>query len=179
MSETDSKGQVLYARAEGDVVVVRVEGRGNHELSHTLRSLFEKLNRDSYSPSYIIDLAGCVSLDSTFMGTMAAMALHQTSCRQDRAVVVNTNPTTHRQLDMLGLNYLLDIHTRSAATPGVRDEDFLSAQQQAPSSRFNQIVHMIQAHERLTDISSGNEIKFRGVLDALNESLERESGSQG
>ena len=178
MSESPSKGQIRYAQADEEVFVVRVVGRGNHELSHNLKNLFERLNRKDYSPAYIIDLDRCVSLDSTFMGTMAAMALHQSSSRKDRSVVVNANATTGRQLAMLGLNYLLDIHATHASATNVGDEDFRKAESTEPLSRTDRIIHMIEAHQHLTDLSSGNELQFKGVLDALTDSLEQESMEQ-
>ena len=178
MNESPSKGQIHYAQADQELFVVRVVGRGNHELSHDLKSLFERLNREDYSPAYIIDLDQCVSLDSTFMGTMAAMALHQSSSRKERSVVVNANATTSRQLTMLGLNYLLDIHATHASAAHVGDADFRKAERTEPLSRTDRIIHMIEAHQRLTDLSSGNEIQFKGVLESLSDSLEQENKEQ-
>lgn len=173
MIEPMKKSQILYAQNEDDIVVIRVEGRGNHELSHALKNVVKKFNTRDFSPRYIIDIKDCICLDSTFMGTMAAMALHQTTCRKDRASVVNSNATTERQLTMLGLNYLLDIRTASAKE-SKKDTEFQKAEAAQPESRFDQILHMIEAHETLVDADSGNEIKFQAVLKTLGESLRRE-----
>lgn len=178
MNEKPKTGEILYAKADEDVVVVRVVGRGNHELSHTLKILVKELNRKDYSPFYIMNLEKCVSLDSTFLGSMASTAIHQTACRKDRALVVQANTTTDRQMRTLGLHYLMDIHKIPNGNQHPVPEDFKTAQTPDPPSNLERIVHMIDAHESLMDLSSGNEIQFRSVLDSLQKSLERETGEQ-
>jgi len=48
---------------------------------------------------------------------------------------------------------------------------FKALVEETGQSRFERIVHMIESHEALIDACSGNEIKFRAVLETLNESL--------
>jgi two-component sensor histidine kinase len=43
-------------------------------------------------------------------------------------------------------------------------------------SKLDRIIMMIEAHERLIDIDSSNEIKFKSVLETLHDSLERAGG---
>jgi len=180
-----SPGRVLYAQPAEDVVVVRVVGRGALELSPTLRGLAGKLNRYDYSPAYIIDLEQCPALDSTFMGTIASIGLHQAACRKDRTVVVHTDPTTRRQMGMLGLGYLLDVRPSEEGSDDVLEKipagvsDSFDEAELASQTRFERIAHMIESHEALIDASSGNEIKFRAVLETLNESLALEKPEGG
>jgi anti-anti-sigma regulatory factor len=175
MSNDKRNDRILYAEENDDTIVVRVIGRGNHELSHTFKSLIDSVNTDTTSARFIIDLSQCICLDSTFMGTMAAMALHQSACRGDRPIVINANTTTERQLTTLGLSYLLDVcHEEQASeTP----DEMKTAETKEAISQYERITHMIQAHETLVDADSGNEVKFRGVLDALNQSLEDQEES--
>ncbi len=173
MSDEPNNDRVLYAEEENDIVLARVIGRGNHALSHAFKSMIDKLNTDSTSKHYIIDLSQCTCLDSTFMGTMAALALHQNSCRGDRPVIINANSTTERQLSTLGLNYLMDV----CHEPKKVDSKNLKEAEAGEVSQYERITHMIEAHETLVDADSGNEVKFRGVLDALQDSLENEEES--
>jgi anti-sigma B factor antagonist len=174
MSDEPNNDRILYAEEENDTVIVRVIGRGNHALSHPFKNMVDYLNTDSTSKHYIIDLSQCTCLDSTFMGTMAAMALHQTSCRGDRPVIINANSTTERQLSTLGLNYLMDVCHEPKK---IETTDMKEAETKNEISQYERINHMIEAHETLVDADSGNEIKFRGVLDALNDSLENDQES--
>ncbi|MFW5870033.1 MAG: STAS domain-containing protein [Candidatus Sumerlaeota bacterium] len=176
MNEPSDTDRVLYARVDDDTILVRIIGRGNHELSHTFKSLVDSANTDTTSVHYIIDLSQCTCLDSTFMGTMAAMALHQTAVRGDRPVVVNANATTERQLTTLGLNYLLDVCHESTEVPA-DNKEMKAVEGKCDIDQYERITHMIEAHETLIDADSGNEVKFRGVLDALNQSLDNEEPS--
>ena len=184
-SASASPGKVLYAQPAEDIVIVRVVGRGALELSPALRNLARELNRYDYSPAYVIDLEQCPALDSTFMGTIASIGLHQTACRKDRAVVVHTDPTTRRQMGMLGLGYLLDVRPSGEASDEVLGDfpagssDSFDEAELASQTRFERIVHMIESHEALIDVSSGNETKFRAVLETLSESLALEKPEGG
>ena len=171
--------QILFGQLADQVVVVRILGRGNHELSPTFKRLVDSLNRPDYSPRYVLDLAECVGLDSTFMGTMATLALHQMACRKDRVVLVNANAVTRRQMTTLGLNYLLDLQREGTSEPIPGREGLQKVQRAEDQTRFDKLVHMIQAHEMLVDVNSGNEVVFRQVLDNLHQSLEQEQQDRG
>ncbi|HPS03324.1 MAG TPA: hypothetical protein PLA90_17430 [Candidatus Sumerlaeota bacterium] len=177
MPDSTSQSLIQYAQLPDDVVVVRVIGRGDHRLSLALKTLGDQFKRPNYSPRFLFDIRDCTALDSTFMGILAALALHQKSSRQERTVLVNANPTTERQLTTLGLNYLLDIRAGGANGILQTPVQFQNAETAATESRFQQIVHMIEAHQTLVDISSGNEVLFRHVLDSLQESAEHEKSS--
>ena len=172
-------GQILFGQLGDEVVVVRIVGRGNHELSPTFKRLVDSLNRPDYSPRYVLDLAECVGLDSTFMGTMATLALHQMACRKDRMVLVNANAVTRRQMTTLGLNYLLEIQRDGEREPVAGRERLQQAQRPEGQSRFEKLVHVIQAHQTLVDVHSGNDVVFRQVLDNLHQSLEEEERGRG
>ena len=174
MAPSSPQGQVLYAQADNDIVVIRVAGRGNFDLSPSLKRVAERFSGPRSSPRYIMDLAQCPSLDSTFMGMMAAMGLHQMTCIKEKIVVVNVNGTTETQLTKLGLKYLLDIHGKDASVLPVPESEFQASRPEA-QSRFEQTVHMIESHQALIDANSGNEIQFRSVLDSLSASLDRET----
>ena len=177
MNETGArKAQILFATPEDNVVVLRAIGRGTLDVSPSLRAVVDAFNRSDYSPRYIVDLAECPTLDSTFMGVLAAMAMHQTA-RGDgsRLIVVNADATTQRQMSILGLNYLLDIHT-AHPDDGAPQADESTFEEARPRelSRFQRIVHMIESHQTLIDANSGNEVAFKDVMTSLDESLERE-----
>jgi anti-anti-sigma factor len=180
MDETNGAGdRVLLAQPEDDVVVVRTVGRGNLELSPNLRLVSDRLNRDDYSPRYVMDLCQCDSLDSTYMGVMASMGMHQSSCGKGRLTVVNASDVTERQLNILGLNHILDIHKRGPASEyPPTDVDGFSKVEAPETSRYASIVHMIESHQALVDAHTGNEVKFRNVMAALANSLQREKDRQ-
>lgn len=167
--------QILYARTCDDIVILRIIGRGDMNTAPDLKRLHTQLTQQAEtSPRYVIDLAECTGLDSTFMGTLASMSLHQNKVHGQPLILTNANATTSRQMETLGLGYMMDIRTGGEDMP--RHEDGEAAFKEADTtevSEVDRIVHMIDSHETLMDVCSGNEIKFRGVVELLEKSLKR------
>src|SRR4051794_7088008 len=67
---------IQYARLSNGIVIIRVSGRGTHLQSPALRHVFEQTRTSQAPPQYVIDLQDCVSMDSTFMGTLASIGLY-------------------------------------------------------------------------------------------------------
>lgn len=169
---------ILYGNAGEDVVIVRVIGRANLDLSPQLKILANYMNSKDYSPRYIMDLEDCSTMDSTFMGVLATMAMHQITCLKDRLIVLNANSTTRRQMDTLGLKYVLSIRqVPEEHAPISQEIDYKVATAINPS-RAEHIAHMIESHQALIEMNSGNKVKFEGVLKLLNQSLNREKTAE-
>ena len=175
MTEDQNKSNIEYAETNEDVVILRVIGKGNFSLSPKLKQITDSLNADNGSKQYVFDIEKCITLDSTFMGVMASIAINQSKSCEVRAVVINTNEITARQIGVLGINYLLDLYGKPSNEQIMENVEFKSAPE-APQTRLDQILHMIESHQTLVDTNSENEIKFRTVLDSLAGSLEKEEG---
>ena len=73
----------------GPNVWVKVEGKGSFLNSDNLKELAREMLDQGYR-EFVVDLADCAIMDSTFMGTMARLAL-----RLERA---RTRTSPHRSL---------------------------------------------------------------------------------
>ncbi|MBI1783630.1 STAS domain-containing protein [Candidatus Sumerlaeota bacterium] len=171
---------ILYARLPDDIVVIRVCGRGNHQNSLALREAANLTGAEGHAPRYIFDLDQCPTMDSTFMGVLASIALKQQKSLGSKCVVVNANDHVRELLNNLGLKFVLDIRaTPDAAGVNLPGESGEFAQVDAPQvDKLNRIVLMIEAHQKLIDVSSDNEVQFKGVLQSLKDSLDRTRGAQ-
>jgi len=163
---------IEFAFAHPDAVVIKVHGRGTFQNSMDLQSLTETLRKKNPDMRFIIDLEHCITLDSTFMGTLAGISIEQNKAGMGYLTVVNAQQHTHQLLVNLGLSYILDMREMTKSIP-VREEDFKRAEGEQ-ASRFEQIVHMIKAHNQLIDLDTQNEIRFQSVIKYLQDSLERE-----
>lgn len=166
---------ICFAELPDGLVVVKITGRGTFSNSVELKrlgdSLFER--SDGAKPHFIVDLGGCTTMDSTFMGVLASVALREKREVADKLIVVNANPQNIRLLHTLGLAYFMDVRATNDAAPLVDEAQFNPAEtEEVP--RADRIVHMIEAHQSLCDIDSQNEVRFESVLKYLNESLKRE-----
>lgn len=165
---------ILYARLPDDIVVIRVLGKGNHLNSVALDEAYSRTSASGERPRYVFDLERCEGMDSTFMGVIARIALDQRGRTGTLPAVANMNDHVRSLLDTLGLRYILDLssgHGDLGADPAFSEI--------APREldKVARIVLMIEAHEKLIDVDSGNEVKFKGVLHTLRESLDRARGN--
>ena len=168
-----SESNIEFAWVGNDVAVIRLEGRGNFENSIELQRITDYLRKHKSGVKLIIDMDQCTTMDSTFMGTIAGISTDQNKAGAGYVTVVNTHKHTDHLLRNLGLSYILDIREQSNDL-GVHEKDFQKVAPQDKVSKFEQIVHMIKAHEKLIDIDNENEVRFQSVLKYLEQSLDRE-----
>src|SRR5450631_2319235 len=65
----------IFADTEsGPEVWIRVEGRGSFQNSPALKEFSRKLI-DEGRRKFVVDLKSCLAMDSTFMGTLAGLAI--------------------------------------------------------------------------------------------------------
>ncbi|MCX7869413.1 MAG: STAS domain-containing protein, partial [Terrimicrobiaceae bacterium] len=75
----------------GDTAWVRVEGRGSFKNSGGLKDFFGRMLERGFR-RFAVDLANCELMDSTFMGTLAGLALRLRETGGGGLRVLNTSP---------------------------------------------------------------------------------------
>src|SRR3982750_1254608 len=99
---------------------------------------------------FVVDLEHCLMMDSTFMGTMAGMALRLKELGHGHLHVVHCGTRSHDLLTGLGLDQIFDIHTTGASPPqcqSLQDE----AKNEAPKQETAKT--MLDAHEALCEVA--------------------------
>lgn len=161
---------IQFACLAGGIVVIRVNGKGTHLICPSLTYVFESTRAMSPPPRYVVDLDNCTTMDSTFMGTLASIGLFQRQTSGSSVIVINIQDHVRHLLNTLGLKYILDM--RKDHVDMVAQDELESAP--APQlSHMQRILMMLEAHERLVDVDTENEVKFEGVLKSLRDSLSR------
>ncbi|MGI8906517.1 MAG: STAS domain-containing protein [Candidatus Sumerlaeaceae bacterium] len=169
-----AQDSVCFAELPDGLVVVKIYGRGTFSNSVELKRLGDYMFERGVKPHFIIDLDACTTMDSTFMGVLASVALREKRELADNLVVVNANPQNYRLLHTLGLAHFMDVRTSNESAPDVENARFHTAEtEEVP--RLDQIIHMIEAHQSLCDVDSENEVRFKSVLQCLSDSLKRET----
>ena len=163
---------IYFAHCADDVVAVKVVGRGSHTNSPALQMIADRFFSENERMRFIIDLAECQGMDSTFMGTLAGLTLRQKTAGTGLTIITHVTAQNRRSLDVLGLAHVLDVR-EDCANCEVPDSEFLEGRK-PDLSKVERTLHMIEAHERLVNIDTNNEVRFQGVLEFLHDSLERE-----
>ena len=158
----------------GKAVCVKVRGKGSFQNSPALkefaREMFDRGHR-----VFVIDLTECPVMDSTFMGTLAGLALRLRESGDGSLLVCNVNERNSDLLRNLGLNNLFAVESKvdSAEPTGSAAESTLSSD--GNLSRLDHAACMIEAHEALVDADPENFARFKDVLEYLKQDLRAEA----
>ena len=175
MSENGKGINVGYTERE---VFVRVAGRGTFQNSQLLRRFAQEMIERGHR-EFVMDLAECRGMDSTFLGVLAGIGLRLAKDGQtDKVHIVNANARNIESLKILGLDRLLDIAT---ATLDPAQHPAPAGFQLLPGTDLTQLRSldrdataeaMLEAHTNLIRTDERNEPKFRDVTKTLRERIE-------
>jgi anti-sigma B factor antagonist len=150
-------------------VHVKVEGKGSFQNSPALKEFSKQMLERGYR-FFVVDLQGCPVMDSTFMGTLAGIALRLREFGNGTLLVRNANERNSDLLRNLGLNNLFEVESKpSELTDGVVEAAPLDADRTI--GRADQAECMIEAHEALVDADPENLARFKDVLEYLKQDL--------
>lgn len=163
---------------DGEFAVVRVVGKGTFQVSMALKQFAALAQRRGKDLKFIIDMAACESMDSTFMGVIAGLAVVHQREGLPKVILVNPNEQCRRLLKNLGILGMLAVKTGESVEVE-RAANHLSAPNEAnQGDRVAQICMTLDAHKQLVEIDPANEIKFQAVIEYLEKSLvEEKAGS--
>ena len=95
---------------------MRVEGKGTFLNSGNLKEFTREMVNRGYR-EFVVDLENCAMMDSTFMGTMAGVALRLKELGHGHLHVVHCGDRSRDLLSGLGLDQIFNIHADGAAAP--------------------------------------------------------------
>jgi len=165
-------------------VFVRVMGRGTFQNSQPLRRFAQEMIERGHH-DFVMDLAECRGMDSTFLGVLAGIGLRLAKNGQTGKVrVINANARNVESLKTLGLDRLLDMVTATldpALHPVPAVFHFLPGTDLAQSHSLDlgaTAEAMLEAHTDLIRTNECNEPKFRDVTRTLRERIERSNNGK-
>ena len=159
----------ILVGVNGPAVWVRVEGKGNFLNSGNLKEFAQEMVNRGYR-EFIFDLEHCAMMDSTFMGTMAAVALRLKELGQGHLHVVHCGERSLQLLSGLGLDQIFDIRSNGATAPECQEMKE-SAHAGASGEKKERAEMMLEAHEALCAAAPENLSRFKDVLDYLKQDL--------
>lgn len=141
-------------KIDGDTAQMAVSGRASYMNCRNAGEFFSKVAQ-MRCKHLVIDLAECLSMDSTFLGMIAGAALR---LRKDGAdvVLMNLNPRNRQLVENLGIYKLVKISQSADKIGGTG----LGASNAPQSS-------ILQAHENLIEADGQNLKKFEDVISFL------------
>ncbi|MBV9657888.1 MAG: STAS domain-containing protein [Verrucomicrobia bacterium] len=182
---SNSAPQILVGFNE-KVVCLRVRGRGSFLNSGGVKQFAKEMIRRGHR-EFVVDLAECPMMDSTFMGTLTGIALQLQSLGQGNLHVFRCNERNADLLHGLGLDQILDVADEQPAANAGHEKNGTSipeldaaANQELPAARADRQATaetMLAAHQALIDADPRNLSRFKDVLDYLKQDLQREGSA--
>jgi anti-anti-sigma regulatory factor len=162
----------------GPAVWVKVEGKGSFLNSGNLKEFAQEMVNRGYR-EFIIDLERCAAMDSTFMGTMAGVALRLKELGKGHLHVVHCGSRSRELLSGLGLDQIFSIHSNGSTAPPdcsqLQPDGHHDAIEQ---QKREQARTMLEAHEALCTAAPENFLRFKDVLDYLKQDLHNETAAK-
>jgi len=167
MPTTSAKLLVLVGR---DFACVKISGRANFSFSPDFKGLLSGLAQKGYH-HFIIDLADCVLMDSTFLGVLAGFGLKMNGdSNSDHPGIELANPNARitELLENLGALPLFKIITGPLQLPeGVQ----ATTAEPTNASREEITRTCLEAHQTLMSVNPDNVVRFKDVTQFLAEDL--------
>ena len=177
-----SKAPVMSVAVVEHTAFVTVPGRANFATSVEVKTLINELRSTGVSP-FVLDLGECVTMDSTFLGVLAGLALRNSDGKELAADgqklkldLLNPNARIADLLDNLGVVHLFNVMNQENPCTAI----FEPVTSDRPTPTKEEISrNCLQAHELLMRINPDNIPKFKEVTQFLAEDLRRmkENGS--
>lgn len=148
-------------------VWVKVNGRGTFQNSPGVKEFVKQMIQRGHR-DFVVDLGTCELMDSTFMGTLAGVALRLREIGQGGLKAINVNVRNATLLENLGLDQLFSVETGPSGDIPVALRQADSGDEQDAKGT------VLEAHEALIQADAQNAVKFKDVVEYLRQELAQE-----
>ncbi|MDG1357893.1 MAG: STAS domain-containing protein [Akkermansiaceae bacterium] len=146
---------------------IRCDGKGSFINSPLVKDWCEK-ELGAGATCIVVDLEECKGMDSTFMGTMAGLAMRLMKLPKGRLQIAGPSERSRKSLEDLGLDVLMDIDPEEASwRQSIEDIRANLVACRGSDEKVGQGVHVLDAHRKLCEADNRNTEKFGTVVDYL------------
>lgn len=163
-------GSEILVGTNGDRVCVKVEGKGTHLNSQSLREFLFGMMEGGYR-DFHVDLGNCTYMDSTFLGMLVGVCLRLKNVSSDKITIEQIGPRNLELLKTLGIDQFFRMESNTAGPDG-SGTGLQSLPESQPSTEEKAAV-MLEAHETLANVDERNVCRFKDVITYLKEDLAR------
>ena len=160
----DATKPTFLVDTSSDPVAIRIEGRASFQNSACLQEFFTALLAQE-KRRFVMDFANCTSMDSTFLGVLAGVALQLRKQTPPGSLVLCRLGARNLELVRnLGLHRLLTVDTE-AVDVNLNAPSALACVPDKGELESARLV--LAAHENLVAADEANRAKFQDVLAFL------------
>jgi anti-anti-sigma regulatory factor len=158
-----------------NLACIKVIGRANFAVSVNFKRLLNGLGEQGIK-HFVIDLGGCVAMDSTFLGDLAGLGLKFDGggSGEGRPIrLLNTPKGVLESIESVGTDRLFQLIQSSNDVSGAFKEISLD-----DVSRVENTRNCLEAHKLLMDMDPANVDKFKDVTAFLEQDLQRQEATK-
>jgi anti-sigma B factor antagonist len=156
----------LEVARDQEMVYTRVHGLGVASIGLDLRDFTEEMLRQGFT-RFIIDLADCRSIDSTFMGVLVGIPESPGVGSASSVVVINPSDHNLKLMEGLGLLNMITIRPGTTEPPDLALTRLIGF----PRSPEERVLKIRDVHLLLVKNDPRNQAKFKPFLDLLEREL--------
>jgi anti-anti-sigma factor len=158
------EGRVLAASQEG-VYVIRLVGDVRLTLCTALDDYFHSMFDDPSFASVWVDLCDAEGIDSTTLGLLARLALSVKERFGFKPAIYSCEPGINRLLKSVAFHRLFELHEATCSNvDDIAEIPVVKGSEEAVKQK------VIEAHRTLMNISEENRIRFKDLINALEQS---------
>lgn len=167
----------IFTSRESEFSWIRCEGKGSFFNSPALKK-WADAEIDRGVSCLVIDLMACTGMDSTFMGTLAGLAMRLLKLSNGELQIAEPGNKNKRSLEDLGLGALMRIEPADAVWIGQVEEIRKKLKPyDLAGSKAAEAPQVLEAHQKLCEADQRNAEKFGTVLDFLEAEVKAKKGS--
>lgn len=174
--DSENNGDMLTAAYVGNTTIIRVEGRGSFKISPPMKQFIHQMIEKDTSSTILVDMSKCTGMDSTFMGLIAGISCFLKSKPTVDFKLINLSDRNKKLLVTLGVdrvvNYSMDA-TEEQEAMLTRLSGAAQSLKADNSSKLEAAKTTLEAHETLVDINPSNLVKFKSVLEYLQDDVRK------
>lgn len=162
----------MWVLAGDRFACVKISGRANFTSGIDFKTLLNELLERNYR-YFVLDLAQCSLMDSTFLGVLAGFGLKSAATKATTGSMtielLNPNERVLELLESLGVLHLFKMAQGAAQTEGVAPCEV------APANPSKEEVTRacLEAHQTLMQLNPENAARFKEVAAFLAEDLKK------
>lgn len=172
-----SAENLILTYRESEFSWIRCEGKGSFLNSPALKKWVEGEIDDGVS-CVVVDLIACTGMDSTFMGTLAGLAMRLMKVPDGALQIAESGERNRLSLEGLGLDALMAIEPVEAIWRGKVDHvrSHLKPYDLSREKAAN-APEVLEAHQKLCEADDRNADKFSTVLEFLEAEVKAKNNS--
>ncbi len=175
MDSGNNNDNLTAACAEG-TAIIRVEGRGSFKISPPMKQFIHKVIDEKSAKKILVEMSQCTGMDSTFMGLIAGIACYLKNKPEVTFELINMSERNKKLLGTLGVDRVVN-YSMSATEEQTGLIKRLSASARSveveQTNKLEAAKTTLEAHTTLVEINPDNLIKFKPVLEYLQNDVRK------